>query len=279
MSNNIQVFNSPEFGEIRTAGTPDEPLFCAADICKALGYSNHRDAISKHVDEGDVAKRDMGVVTGKKADGTDARQVVSVTYVNESGLYALIFGSKLPKAKGFKRWVTSEVLPAIRRSGQYTAPVQLKDVPAPKSVVFGGPVADVRASLEWMQGVKELMGLGRTAMAEMVRSEGQRLGLPVPKAPTVEPGREPLSVSAIIKKWGLTGLKVQDFNQAMMREGGIAVRGGRKVLTGWGLDYGENKHSEQHPDVVWPVYYEDCFTYLCDRLNIVLSYRSGDLPY
>ena len=156
---------------------------------------------------------------------------------------------------------------------------QLPAIPAPKSVVFGGPVADVRASLEWMQGVKELMGLGRTAMAEMVRSEGRRLGLPVPSVPSVEAGREPLSVSAIIKKWGLSGLKVQDFNKAMEREGGIAVRNGRKVLTGWGLDYGENRHSEQHPDVVWPVYYEDCFTYLCDRLNIVLSYRSGNLPY
>ena len=266
----VQIFNSEEFGQIRTAGTPDEPLFCAADICKALGYSNHRDAISKHIDEGDVAKRDTIDNLGRTQQ---------VTYVNESGLYALIFGSKLPKAKGFKKWVTSEVLPAIRRSGQYQSPAVLEDVPQPKAVVFGGPVADVRASLEWMQGVKELMGLGRTAMAEMVRSEGRRLGLPVPSVPSVEAGREPLSVSAIIKKWGLTGLKVQEFNQAMVREGGIAVRNGRKVLTGWGLDYGENRHSEQHPDVVWPVYYEDCFTYLCDRLGIVLSYRSGNLPY
>lgn len=266
---NIQVFNNPEFGDIRTAGTPENPLFCLADLCKALELDNVSQ-VKTRLDDGVISNEVI-------LDSLGRRQ--QANFVNEDGLYDVILDSRKPEARKFRKWVTSEVLPAIRRSGQYQSPAVLKDVPAPKSVVFGGPVADVRASLEWMQGVKDLMGLGRTAMAEMVRSEGRRLGLPVPSVPSVEAGREPLSVSAIIKKWGLTGLKVQDFNQAMVREGGIAVRNGRKVLTGWGLDYGENRHSEQHPDVVWPVYYEDCFTYLCDRLGIVLSYRSGNLPY
>ena len=263
----VQIFNSEEFGQIRTAGTPDEPLFCLVDLCKSLELDASQ--VVRRLDEGVVSKHPLQTAGG----------IQQVNFVNEDGLYDVILDSRKPEARKFRKWVTSEVLPAIRRSGQYQSPAVLEDVPQPKAVVFGGPVADVRASLEWMQGVKELMGLGRTAMAEMVRSEGRRLGLPVPSVPSVEAGREPLSVSAIIKKWGLTGLKVQEFNQAMVREGGIAVRNGRKVLTGWGLDYGENRHSEQHPDVVWPVYYEDCFTYLCDRLGIVLSYRSGNLPY
>ena len=108
----IQIFNNPQFGEIRTlADDANEPLFCAADVCKALGYANPRDAISRHVDEGDVAKRDTPTTSG----------VQTMTFVNESGLYSLIFGSKIDRAKAFKKWVTSEVLPAIRKTGGYIA--------------------------------------------------------------------------------------------------------------------------------------------------------------
>lgn len=118
--NEIQIFNSPQFGEIRTATDDNnEPLFCAADVCKALGYVNGRDAISKHVDAPDVAKRDAWVTTGTKADGSEAKRQTLMTFVNESGLYSLIFGSKLESAKQFKRWVTSEVLPEIRKNGGY----------------------------------------------------------------------------------------------------------------------------------------------------------------
>jgi anti-repressor protein len=116
---NITIFNNAMFGEIRVAGTSEQPLFCAADVCKALGYANGRDAIVKHVDTPDVAKCDIGVITGKKADGSNAYQTVSLSFVNESGLYSLIFGSKLETAKQFKRWVTSEVLPSIRKHGGY----------------------------------------------------------------------------------------------------------------------------------------------------------------
>lgn len=120
--NNITIFNHPMFGQVRviTDDTSKELLFCANDVTNALGYSNGRDAIAKHVDTPDVAKRDMGVVTGKKADGTNAYQVVASTFVNESGVYSLIFGSKQERAKEFKRWVTSEVLPSIRKTGQYS---------------------------------------------------------------------------------------------------------------------------------------------------------------
>lgn len=116
---NVQVFNNEQFGSIRTTGTADEPLFCAADVCKALGYSNGRDAVAKHVDAPDVAKCDAWVVTGKKADGSDAKRLTSLTFVNESGMYALIFGSTLPQAKQFKHWVTADVLPSIRKHGAY----------------------------------------------------------------------------------------------------------------------------------------------------------------
>ena len=107
---NVQVFNNEQFGSIRTTGTADEPLFCAADVCKALGYSNGRKAVADHCDEGDVAKCDTPTQSGTQL----------MTYVNESGLYSLIFGSKLEQAKCFKHWVTKDILPAIRKTGSYS---------------------------------------------------------------------------------------------------------------------------------------------------------------
>ena len=107
----IQVFNHPQFGDIRTTGTSDNPEFCAMDLCRALGYANGRDAVAKHVEEDDVAKRDT-------TDSIGRTQLL--TYVNESGMYALVLGSKLESAKKFKRWITSEVLPSIRKTGSYS---------------------------------------------------------------------------------------------------------------------------------------------------------------
>lgn len=100
---------SPMFGTIRIEGTEKEPLFCASDVCKALGYAKPQNAVSAHVDPEDALKRSTLTDGGKQ----------EMTFVTESGLYALIFGSNLPRAKDFKKWVTSEVLPSIRQDGGY----------------------------------------------------------------------------------------------------------------------------------------------------------------
>lgn len=97
---------------VRTFGTADAPLFIALDVCNALGYKRARDAVAQHVDPEDLIKSEIETKGGRQ----------TVNCVNESGLYALIFGSKLESAKRFKRWVTSEVLPAIRKTGRYEAP-------------------------------------------------------------------------------------------------------------------------------------------------------------
>ena len=108
--NKIQIFKNVEFGAIRTTNNEHgEPLFCAKDVCNALSYGNSREALHKHVDEKDVTKRDTLTKGGVQA----------MLYVNESGLYALILFSRLESAKRFKHWVTSEVLPSIRKQGGY----------------------------------------------------------------------------------------------------------------------------------------------------------------
>lgn len=109
---NIQIFNNPDFGEIRTIEQNSEPWFVGKDVAAALGYSNPRDALAKHVDE-----EDKNTVAFR--DGTSGNP--NVTIINESGLYSLTMNSKLEGAKKFKRWVTSEVLPSIRKNGGYIA--------------------------------------------------------------------------------------------------------------------------------------------------------------
>ena len=106
----LQIFKSNEFGEVRTVTIDNEPWFVGKDVAEALGYSKARNAISAHVSDED--KKDAPI------QGTPGG-TQNMTIINESGLYALIFGSKLESAKRFKHWVTAEVLPTIRKSGGY----------------------------------------------------------------------------------------------------------------------------------------------------------------
>ena len=111
MLNQLEIFKNREFGEIRTVTMDGAPWFVGKDIAEALGYSNTRDALATHVMDDD--KNTVVISDGKRRGNPN--QVI----INESGVYALIFGSKLDSAKRFKHWVTSEVLPQIRRTGSY----------------------------------------------------------------------------------------------------------------------------------------------------------------
>lgn len=114
--NELQIFQNKEFGEVRSLVINDEPWFVGKDVAKALGYENPSKAIRDHVEEED---KKVGVqnVTPYISDNLGRKQYP--TFINESGVYSLIFGSKLPSAKKFKHWVTSEVLPTLRKTGSY----------------------------------------------------------------------------------------------------------------------------------------------------------------
>ena len=110
MENQLQIFSNPEFGEVRTkVDEKGEPWFCAKDVCDALGYDQARKAVQRHVDDGDGTKHTILTKVGMQ----------QATFINESGLYALILSSKLESAKRFKHWVTSDILPTIRKRGAY----------------------------------------------------------------------------------------------------------------------------------------------------------------
>ena len=116
----VCVFENPEFGMVRTAtDEKGEPWFCAKDLCDALGYKRADNAVRQHVNQHDALKQCVWVEVGKKKDGTPAKRLTPMIFVNESGFYALVLGSKLPSALMFKDWVTSVVLPQIRKTGGY----------------------------------------------------------------------------------------------------------------------------------------------------------------
>ena len=116
--NELQIFENEDFGKIRMVMVDDEPYFVGKDVAEVLGYSNARDALAKRVDT-----EDKGVANCDTLGGTQ-----EMTVINESGLYSLILSSKLSTAKKFKKWVTSEILPSIRKHGAYMTPEKLEEV-------------------------------------------------------------------------------------------------------------------------------------------------------
>ena len=116
METSIQIFNSPQFGEVRTAGTADAPLFCLADVCKAL-----------ELDPSQVVRRLDSSVFSKHPANTGFG-VKEVNFVNEDGLYDVILDSRKPEARAFRKWITSEVLPSIRKHGAYATPATIESI-------------------------------------------------------------------------------------------------------------------------------------------------------
>lgn len=116
--NEIEIFKSPEFGEIRTLTIDGEPWFVGKDVAERLGYQNGSRDVNRHTDAEDRKETVMN-------DGTQNR---TMTIINESGLYSLVLSSKLPTAKAFKRWVTSDVIPAIRKHGAYATPITIDNI-------------------------------------------------------------------------------------------------------------------------------------------------------
>lgn len=148
--NNLQIFNNDQFGQIRTTVKDGEPLFVAADVCRALEIQNHKDAI-KRLDDDEKS----GVVL------TDPHgRPQETNCVTESGLYSLVLGSRKPEAKAFKRWITHDVLPTIRQTGGYVSDEQqfvntyLPFADANTKALFGQTLAQLRAANEQLEQQK-----------------------------------------------------------------------------------------------------------------------------
>lgn len=131
--NEIQVFNNPQFGAVRTAGTADNPMFCLSDVCQAIGIVNARN-VKNRLDEEDVHLVDTLTAGGMQ----------QITFVTESGLYDVIIRSDSEQAKPFRKWVTSEVLPSIRKHGAYATTATIESI-----------IADPDSGIRLLQALKE----------------------------------------------------------------------------------------------------------------------------
>lgn len=197
----MQIFKSSEFGEVRTLEIDGFPYFVGKDVATVLGYSNTRDALAKRVDEEDKD----GVAIN---DSMGRKQVVTV--INESGLYSLILSSKLVTAKKFKRWITNEVLPAIRQHGVYATDGFIK-----KSIEDPTWAISV---LQELQAKKELVAVQQQVIPELQ-----------PKATYYDlilQNNSTLPITKIAKDYGMSGRKLN----ALLHELGVQYQMGKTWL-------------------------------------------------
>ena len=244
-SKELQIFNNPEFGEVRTTVIDGEPWFVGADVATALGYTNSRKALGDHVDD-----EDKNTVTIR--DGIQGNP--NKTIINESGLYSLVLSSKLPTAKKFKRWVTSEVLPTIRKTGSYSIP-QLTPNPHYRTRMIGTAVRDVGKTAEALEKVFGCRhGMALATASSMV---GEAYGIdmtPVQRLIPAEDNPGTLSPSQLAESLGLFNRQgnpdAQTVNRMLQSCGlqdkprdtsGANLKNAKWFLTEEGKFYGEQK--------------------------------------
>ena len=252
----VKVFNHPVFGQVRVIddNASGELLFCANDVTHALEYANGRKAVADHVDSRDILKRDMGVVTGKKADGTDAYQTVNTTFINESGVYSLIFSSKQERAKEFKHWVTSEVLPSIRKTGQYNA-----------NQTNASLTEQIQANLLLADWAIKNLNINEASKITWAKKISDKFGLAAELPDAVNAGTEkPITHAATdLLKSHNVGISAQAFNRMLELKGVVkhATRPGKRgkvhswyVITPAFDMYGQNQQDpkfQQQTQIRW----------------------------
>lgn len=253
--NEIEIFKNNEFGEIRTTLIDNEPWFVGKNVALALGYKDTDAAIRTHVDNDDKQTRQF-IGAGQKRD---------MVIINESGLYSLIMSSKLETAKKFKRWVTSEVLPAIRKMGAYSLP---------DSKTVSNSFSDrVQANTTWIEWQKKMFNLSDSATLALCKQFATPLGLPTVDYLTSKGTLH--SATELLKKNNIN-LSARGFNQLAVTNGILrelerkSHKGIKeyKNLTEKGLAYGENQVNPQNPKETQPMYYDDKFVELCQILGI-----------
>ena len=263
----LRIFENPDFGSVRiiSDNTSNELLFCASDVCVALGYANPWKAVTDHVDVDDLTKRYAIDNLGRKQQ---------VNYVNESGLYSLILCSKLDKAKKFKHWVTNEVLPSIRKTGSYSV---------------NNPTFEqkINAKMTFADWSAKFLNLNEASKLGIAHKIGKELGLDDALPQVVNAGTDhPTFHSAtdLLKERGL-GLSVQKFNRVLETRGIVktATRPGKagkvhswKVLQPEYDKYGQNVQDPKFQNQTQIKWYDNLFGELLD-IALVIEEKSLDM--
>lgn len=261
---NIIPFNF-ESKEVRVVEINNEPWFVATDVCAALGFSNARQAVNSHVDQEDVQKLDTPTNGG----------IQKINYVNESGLYALIFGSTLDSAREFKRFVTSEILPSIRKHGSYSIQKQTSE---PEKLQ-----CDLMF-LEYSTRVLRVSESGKLGMLRKVQAHHNILDLlpsyaiDAPSDSVDGSSRVTGSLTSLLKKHGIS-ISTAEFNKLLQAKGLIEQRERAstktpdKIKKFWsvthaGLLYGKNVTSDANQRETAPHWFESRFSQLLLLIGI-----------
>lgn len=247
---------------VRVTVNEGEPWFNAGDVCAALGYSNARDAVARHVDEEDVAKHDTLSAGGSQ----------SANHVNESGLYALVFGSKLESAKRFKRWVTHDVLPAIRKTGSFTAR-QSRPTTLSRNQVAAG-ILLLRSAAEDLKFAPSAVLGGYQRLESQLGVTGLLPGYAVDSANSASGSSDETKAAGELLEQFSVGLSAIAFNRLLMQHGILQERerpsskgGTKKFKVCVNLEFGKNLTSPNNPRETQPHWYVSKFQAL---LNLVL---------
>lgn len=255
----IEIFKNESFGEVRVAGTSEEPLFCLSDVCRVLEIKNVADCKSR-LDQRGV------VLTDTPTHNQYGVEIIQkLVYINEKNLYKVIMRSDKPQAEPFQDWVCGEVLPTLRKTGQYS-------VQNPKVKQLS-----IRDELFWIEKSKKILNLNDTSVLKMLQQIAAPYGLPVPD---YTPSKGILkSATELLKERGYS-ISAQVFNYKAVELGYLQEltrnsSGGKKKkfksITEKGKPYGENQVNPNNPKETQPLWYEDKF----DELLVKLGFAEG----
>ena len=250
--NEIQVFTSQKFGEIRITDNDGQPWFVATDVAKALGYERPNDAIHQH------CKKVNKISYGELQYG--------LNIIPESDVYRLIMRSKLESAESFQDWVVEEVLPTIRKTGSYTTKSNLDKVP---DVKYDFLIADELASF---------LKCSETSRLKIARKIFVKHSCDLTLLPEYVENTQPcLSATDLLKKHD-AGIGAAAFNKLMLAAGLLEEHTRRsrtsdkvkkfKALSKEGMEYGQNDTSDQNPNETQPRYFVHKFENLLEKLNL-----------
>lgn len=265
----MQVFNNPDFGKVRMALINGEPWFVAKDVADILGYENTNKSIIDHVDNEDKETVKMSDIQDPNESLPPHLKGAMVVIINESGVYSLILRSNMPNAKGFKRWITSVVLPSIRKTGSFTTKTLKPDIPSTSADYVYGFNA-------YIAGLKANLNISDASTAGLYNKLAVSMGYP--EVDYVPSKGVKFSASTLLEKFGRKG-QIHEFNRRMEAKGFLEVKERYstskpdhikkfKALTEAGLQFGENSVSPKNEKEVQPHYYEGKFGEL---LNILFN--------
>lgn len=187
--NQLQVFNNEEFGQVRTVVQSEDVWFVAKDVAEVLGYNNTSKAIQMHVDEDE--KADLPI--------WDGRQNRNQKVINESGLYSLILSSKLPSAKKFKKWVTSEVLPSIRKHGAYMTPNTINALLQDPDLIIG-----LASQLKQEQQARQIAEQKNLMLTQQIAENASKITY----LDQILQSQDTVTVSQVAADYGLSAMKL-----------------------------------------------------------------------